>query len=387
MMDIGQLNLRHLQVIAKIGRLGSIRAAAEAVGLTQPAITQALGKLERQLGIALFERRPDGMAGTRASELLTPRIEAALTQIGSTRVTMAQLGALIAVARESSYSGASALTGLSEPSLHRAVGDLSIALNRRLVERRGRGIVLSDAGKRTARAFRLARAELEAGLSEIDALLGQETGRVTIGAMPLSRARLLPAAVTAFHKQHPKVEIRIVEGSHAELLEPLRDGEIDFLIGALRSPSPGSDVEQVALFDDRPVVIGRVGHPISSPDIGQLAAYPWTISAPGTPLRMLWERMFEQAGVAPPRVPIECGSVIAIRQLLRDSDFLTLLSPDQVAVELEAGWLSNIGAAPGDLRRTIGLTTRADWRPTAMQMAFLDMVRPEYGQESPELNT
>lgn len=374
-MNISQLNLRHLQAFAKIARLGSIRAAAEAVGLTQPAITQALGKLERQLGMTLFERRPDGMAGTTATNLLTPRIEAALAQVGSTRVTMAQLGALIAVAREGSYSGASALTGLSEPSLHRAVGDLSIALNRRLVERRGRGIMLSDAGKRTARAFRLARAELEAGLSEIAALLGQETGRVTIGAMPLSRARLLPAAVTAFHKQYPGVEIRIVEGSHAELLEPLRDGEIDLLIGALRTPSPGSDVEQTALFDDRPVVIGRVGHPISSPEIGQLAAYPWTISAPGTPLRMLWERMFEQAGVAPPRVPIECGSVIAIRQLLRDSDFLTLLSPDQVAVELEAGWLSNIGDAPGDLRRTIGLTTRTDWRPTAMQTVFLDTIR------------
>lgn len=374
-MNISQLNLRHLQAVAKIARLGSIRAAAEAVGLTQPAITQALGKLERQLGMTLFERRPDGMAGTTATNLLTPRIEAALAQVGSTRVTMAQLGALIAVAREGSYSGASALTGLSEPSLHRAVGDLSIALNRRLVERRGRGIMLSDAGKRTARAFRLARAELEAGLSEIAALLGQETGRVTIGAMPLSRARLLPAAVTAFHKQYPGVEIRIVEGSHAELLEPLRDGEIDLLIGALRTPSPGTDVEQTALFDDRPVVIGRVGHPISSPEIGQLAAYPWTISAPGTPLRMLWERMFEQAGVVPPRVPIECGSVIAIRQLLRDSDFLTLLSPDQVAVELEAGWLSNIGDAPGDLRRTIGLTTRTDWRPTAMQTVFLDTIR------------
>jgi DNA-binding transcriptional LysR family regulator len=374
-MDVGQLNLRHLQVVAKIGRLGSIRAAADAVGLTQPAITQALGKLERQLGIALFERRPDGMAGTRASDLMTPRIEAALGHVGSTRVTMAQLGALIAVAREGSYSGASAVTGLSEPSLHRAVGDLSIALNRRLVERRGRGIVLSEAGKRTARGFRLARAELEAGLSEITALLGRETGRVTIGAMPLSRARLLPAAVTAFHKQYPAVEIRIVEGSHAELLEPLRDGEIDFLIGALRSPSPGGDVEQTVLFDDRPVVIGRVGHPISTPDIEQLASYPWTISAPGTPLRTLWERMFEQAGVAPPRVPVECGSVIAIRQILRDSDFLTLLSPDQVAVELEAGWLCNIGDAPGDLRRTIGITTRTDWRPTAMQTGFLEMVK------------
>jgi LysR family transcriptional regulator, regulator for genes of the gallate degradation pathway len=123
------------------------------------------------------------------------------------------------------------------------------------------------------------------------------------------------------------------------LIEPLRDGEIDLLIGALRESAPGDDVVQVPLFEDQPVVIGRAGHPLAkargiTPDL--LAAYPWTISAPGTPLRLLWERMFERAHLPPPVVPVECGSVITIRQILLDSDFLTLLSPDQIAVELEA---------------------------------------------------
>jgi hypothetical protein len=63
--------------------------------------------------------------------------------------------------------------------------------------------------------------------------------------------------------------------------------------------------------------------------------------------------------------------VIANREILRKSDFLTLLSPDQVAVELEAGWLIRICEAPEYLERTIGTTTRAGWRPTAMQSTFL----------------
>jgi DNA-binding transcriptional LysR family regulator len=74
-------------------------------------------------------------------------------------------------------------------------------------------------------------------------------------------------------------------------------------------------------------------------------------------------------------VPIECGSVIVIRQILIETDFLTLLSPDQVALELKAGWLSKICEAPPSLRRTIGITTRSGWRPTAMQQAFLDILR------------
>ncbi len=377
MMDMWTLNLRHLRALASIVRLGSISAAAQAVNLTQPALTQALMKLETQFGLALFERRADGMTPTPAALLLAPRIEAMLAHIASPRVTMAQLRALIALGASGSYAAASAASGLAQPSLHRAVADLSLALRRELIGRRGRGVAFTESGQRTLRAFRLACAELQAGLNELEGLKGRETGRITIGAMPLSRARLLPSAVTAFHREHPELDIVIVEGSHAELIEPLRDGALDIMIGALRDQSPGSDVIQEALFDDHPVILGRAAHPLAKhrPSLKQLAKFPWIISAPGTPLYSGWRHMFMQAGLALPRVPVECGSVITIRQILLDSDFLTLLSADQVAVELEAGWLVKICDAPSGLKRTIGVTTRSGWTPTAIQRAFLDMLR------------
>jgi LysR family transcriptional regulator, regulator for genes of the gallate degradation pathway len=84
--------------------------------------------------------------------------------------------------------------------------------------------------------------------------------------------------------------------------------------------------------------------------------------------------MFEQAGLTPPDVVIECGSVMMIRQILIGSDFLTLLSPDQVAVELEAGWLQKVYDASPAIMRTIGITTRASWKPTVKQQAFLDQL-------------
>lgn len=372
-MSIWNLNLRHLRALAGIARLGSISATADAINLTQPAITQALAKLEKQLAQPLFERRAQGMKATPAAMLLAPRIERAMTHIASHRVTMAQMRALIMLADSGSYSGASAATGLAQPTLHRAIGDLSLALKRVLVERRGKGIMLTEQGKRTVRSFRLARAELEAGLTELASLQGVEPGRITIGAMPLSRARLLPAAICAFYRAYPEVSINIVEGSFQELIEPLRDGELDLIIGALRDPSPGEDVVQEPLFADRPVVLGRVGHPLGQTlaTIDDLAQYPWTVPAPGAPLRVQWEKMFTDANVLPPHVPIECGSVITIRQILLDSDFLTLLSPDQVTVEIEAGWLTKIADTPDGLMRTIGITTRQGWRPTGMQCAFV----------------
>jgi len=372
------LNIRHLRAVAAVVETGSINAASRVVNLTQPAITQGIAKLERQIGLPLFERRPGGMVPTPAAQVLAPRVLAAVRLLDSRHATAAQISAFLALARCGSYAAASVETGLSQPSLHRAVGDLSLAIGHVLVERRGKGVALTARGASVARRFRLGEAELTSALSELALLEGREVGRIVVGAMPLSRARLLPAAVTAFHALHGEIGIGIIEGSHAELVGPLRDGEIDLMVGALRVGMAEDALIQTPLFEDRPVILARKGHPlegVASPMTPEaMMAYPWITAAVGTPLRSQWQAMFRSAGAVPPRVPIECGSVIMIRQMLLTSEFLTLLSPDQVAVELEAGWLVQLADAPGDVSRTIGVTTRADWRPTTIQRRFLEVL-------------
>ena len=380
-MKLWTMNLRHLQAVAEIAERGTMGAAAQAVNLTQPAITQALARIEQLVGLPLFERRHDGMAVTDAAQVLVPRIRAALDHIASPHVTMSRLRAMLALADSGSYQGASVVTGLSLPSLHRAVGDLSLALRRRLVERRGKIVVLTEAGAVIARSFRLARLELQTGLDELEALKGHEIRSIAIGAMPLSRARVLPAAVGRFLRRHPHIRIVIVEGSRAELVEPLRNGVIDLMVGALREPLVEPDLVQQPMFSDLPTVIARKGHPLAgrNPTLADLAAFPWIIAGQGAPLRDSWEQMFARAGLDLPRVPVESGSVMTIRQLLIDSDFLTLLSLDQVSVELEAGWLVPLATAPAGLERTIGYTTRASWRPTAVQAEFIADLRAVAG--------
>lgn len=369
-------NIRHFAALAATVRHGSLSQAARAINLTQPALTQAIAGLETSLGISLFDREPRGMSATPAGILMAERAEAAIALIGSPRVTGTQLRAFLALAREGSYSGAAELTGLSPATLHRAVADLSVALGQRLVERRGRILILTPAGNRRARNFGLAMAELRAGLEEVADLQGQAGGRIAIGAMPLSRARWLPESIIGFSKLHPGIDIAIREGSYAELAGPLRDGEIDMLLGALRNESQAGDLAQEAVFEDRPAIIMRAAHPIlSAPDpAGAMARYPWLMPGQGTPLRRYWEEMMSAMAGEPPRVPIECGSVMTIRQLLLASDALTLLSPDQLAVEIDAGLLSSL-PPPTAVVRTIGIVTRSGWRPTPAQAAFIGMLR------------
>jgi DNA-binding transcriptional LysR family regulator len=369
-------NIRHYAALAATVRHGSLTRAARAVNLTQPALTQAIAGLEAALGVTLFDRGPSGMSATEPALLLAPRAEAAIAHIGSPRVTGTQLRAFLALAKAGSYAGAAEATGLSSASLHRAVADLSVALGQRLVDRRGRIVMLTPAGHKRARGFGLAMAELRAGLAEVAAWKGQAGGRIVIGAMPLCRARWLPETLRRFVESHPGVDVAVQEGSHAELSGPLRDGEIDFMLGALRSGPEIEGLAQEEVFVDRPALIMRAGHPLlTAPDpVAGMLAHPWVLPSRDTPLWHYWEGMIRELGLEPPRVAIQCGSVLTIRQLLLSGEGLTLLSPDQVAVELQAGLLAAM-PPPVPVRRTIGITTRGDWRPTAAHTAFLDLLR------------
>ncbi|MEO5598510.1 MAG: LysR substrate-binding domain-containing protein [Novosphingobium sp.] len=382
-MDNRPPNIRHLAAFAATVRHGSVTRAARAVNLTQPALTQLIARLENDLGCRLFERGPAGMTPTEPALLLAPRIDAAIALIGSSRVTGTQARAFLALARVGSYAAAEQSTGLSSAALHRAVADLSVALGQRLVERRGRSVMLTAQGIRRARAFGLAMAELRAGFDEVAAWQGSRAGKVVVGAMPLSRARWLPETILRFTRAHPSVAVSVVEGSYAELSGPLRDGEIDLMLGALRDPASLDDLAQEEVFTDRPAVIMRAGHPlagVAEPNGDELTRFAWIMPSRETPLRRYWEDMMLSAGAEVPPVNIECGSVLAVRQLLVGSDALTLLSRSQLAVELAVGILV-AKPAPVPVERTIGILSRKGWRPTASQQAFIDVLRVVGGEE------
>ncbi len=390
MLSPFDFNLRHLRAVPLIHSTGSICAAANAANLSQPALTQGLAKIERQLGEQIFDRRSNGMVATRTGTQFVERIDAALRFLaagtqqaarhrrGFARpdmlITSTQARAFLALADAGSFIEASRTTGWSQPALHRAVRDLEQLCGVAMIDRRGRGIAVNAEGKRLARGIRLMAVELSSAIIEAQPH-APDKGRLIIGAMPLSRARLLPQAIAALFRAAPGITVNVVEGSWRELVEPLRDGEIDLMIGALRPESP-PELEQEPLMLDELAVIARSGHPLAAARAVRsedLAAYPWIVGSPGAPVRSKWEQLFH--GVPLPAAPIECGSVMTIRGILFGTDCLTLLSPDQVRVELDGGLLAAIGGTRAEMTREIGLTTRTGWRPTAVQSQFLELLR------------
>lgn len=389
-----KLNLRHLDAVLAIAKQGSIKAASEAVNLSQPALTQALAKLEKALGQRLFERHASGASPTPSGAIFLPRAARALHRLQDAGVrarrsmrlspirfferltSMGHLEALVAVEKAGSYVLAARDVGLAQPSVHRAVKELEATLAIPLLERVGRAVRPTLQGSRLVIGIRLMASELQAGLDELAIAARSGTARIRIGALPLSRSGLLPDTLAPFTRDHPHAETSIIEGPYEELLAALIRAEIDFILGALRDPVPTRAVKQEALFDDDLFIVARSGHPLAgarTPASEALATYPWIVGATGSPMRQRWEAIF--ADGEPPATRIESSSILLARGLIVAGDWLALMSKDQFRIDEAGDVLAPVGGPLAGSRRHIGITTRADWLPTTAQAALIEVLR------------
>jgi DNA-binding transcriptional LysR family regulator len=389
-------NLRHLRAFCEVAEHRSITHAAEQVFLSQPAITQAVAKMERQLDSQLFERQSDGMYPTKAGTLYAQRAGRALElirqgsqealRIGAEsgecrhsaveqKLTATQLNSLIAVAKARNFSLAARIVGTSQPALLRSARDLESLFKIPLFEKTSQGIELTRAAQVLAQHVKLAFAEMAQAYAELSALKGVDNGIIVIGSMPLARHGILPSAINALAAELPDVRVSVVAAPYGELLHGLRHGEIDLLIGALRDPVPMEDVEQKTLFHDPLAIVARSGHPLTAKEeitLADLAAYPWAVPQHGTPTRDNFEALMKDVKTAGGLV--ESSSFVLIISLLLESNRLTLISRQQIRREQAQGLVTTLPYDMSSTLRPIGLTTRRNWRPTSTQIRFIELL-------------
>ena len=160
-----------------------------------------------------------------------------------------QLRYFCAVARHGTFTRASEVEHVAQPSLSQQILKLEAELGSRLFDRLPRSAKLTVVGKAfLPKAERILR-ELEEAKTQVLEMAGNEKGDVVLGIIPTIAAYLLPKLLKGFSNRHPLITVNVVEDITPTLLERLHQGTIDMAVVAL--PIPGSELASEELFEEK----------------------------------------------------------------------------------------------------------------------------------------
>jgi molybdate transport repressor ModE-like protein len=187
---------------------------------------------------------------------------------------LTRLRVLVAVARTGSVTAAARELHYSQPSVSHHLARLETETGAKLLQRAGRGVRLTEAGRQLAERGAEILGRLEAAETELAAHVGLRQGRVRLAAFPSALGTFVPAAAARLAAGHPGLELRLIEAEPPEAVRMLRAGHIDVAVIFRYDDSVPEDdgIEMHRLLEDPTNLVA------AEPPTTELAAYanaPW----------------------------------------------------------------------------------------------------------------
>jgi LysR family transcriptional activator of nhaA len=261
-----------------------------------------------------------------------------------------------AVALDQSLTSAARRLSLSQSALSTQIRTLEQTLGHDLFERRGRAMVLTEAGR-----IALDHAEAIFRTAEDLSATLRETGRgrrvLRVGALAtLSRNFQLQVLRPMIGR--PDVEVVLRSGSQAELLRGLEATSLDVVLTNLAPPRDAASPWLVHRLSEQPVsLIGTPARLGSGPwrlaDL--LAREPIVLPPRETALRDAFDALASRLGVAP-AIAAEVDDMAMLRLLAREDAGLAVIPPIVVQDELASGLLVEAGKLEGIAESFLAVT-------------------------------
>ncbi len=238
-----------------------------------------------------------------------------------------QLDYFVHVAELGSFTRAASQLQVVQSALSRQVRALEVELRQPLFERTGRGVTLTEAGKRLLEHGRGILQQVARARLDIEDQRGAATGRIVIGLPPSVSRTLTGPLVAAFRKRFPKATLSVVEGLSTYVMEWLAIGRVDCAVVYNVAPSPAVDLlpvldEPLYLVSARSTRGKLLGRPLS---LGDVAALELVIPSRPHSIRMLLEAALATEGLRP-TVALEIESIPAILDLVKDDGLHAVLA-------------------------------------------------------------
>ena len=268
---------------------------------------------------------------------------------------------LVELGRHGSIMHAAQAANLTQPAASKLLGELEHVLGVQLFERLPRGVSPTWYGAVLIRRAGAALAEMDAAHQEVMELLAGARGRVDVGSVLTPATTLVPEAVNLLKRRHARVHVSITVDTSKLLIERLRGGELDIVVGRILDTEAANELHFEPVTDEPHSLIVRTGHPLlqqSGLQLAELARHSWILPPAGSILRDRLTALFLSQGLEPPVETVETMALPVIANLLSGSDMVVAMPRELMQPYIDSGLLAVMPFELGVRMDVYGIITR-----------------------------
>lgn len=171
-----------------------------------------------------------------------------------------QLHYFISLVKNNSFTKVAEECHISQPAISQQIKELEATLNVSLIERKGRGFVVTPAGMYFCQQARLLLKKMDQAIQETQKIAGQETQiyHLRVGYLKSIGSKELLKAVADFSTKFPQVKIEITSGGHEKIFKMLANNQLDIVLNDLRRATSDKYVNNSVIDLDLKAVLKPV---------------------------------------------------------------------------------------------------------------------------------
>jgi DNA-binding transcriptional LysR family regulator len=296
-----------------------------------------------------------------------------------------RLRVLVAVARHGSVTAAARALNYAQPSISHHIARLEAETGTRLLQRAGRGVRLTDAGRLLAERAAEIIGRLDAAEAELAAHIGERERRVRLAAFPSALGTIVAAAAAALEAESPGIDLMLTEAEPPEALRMLRAGFVDVALISRNyqrdaDPGPADADDEGArgrLLLDEPVYLVTAAGSCGPPDLAAYAECRWIA---GSAHCRAWMLSLCAAAGFTPKIAFTTDDYVAVQALVAAGLGVTTLP----GLALRAARHPGIRAVPlPGARRAVFAMTYGDPPDPPASLRFIEALAAAAETETP----
>lgn len=288
---------------------------------------------------------------------------------------LSQLKDLVTIVERGSLRAAARDLGAQQAALSKSVRALERELGVELFAREPRGMALTSMGSLFHRRASAVVNELRRASDELAQAQGEDVGQITVGLSIMPHVGMLPHALPQFRQRYPRVKLQLVEGLFPALEARLRNGALDFYLGAAPHTPPAPGLIAKVLFENVRTVVSRKGHPLAKArSLKDLVGADWATTSVDYRAEEDLQSLFRKRRLPAPSVMLQAQSALSMMVALTSSDLLALLPVQWAEFSMTRDALMSIPLNESLRAPSIVMIRRPDLPLTPAAEFFLDVM-------------